>query len=271
MGLSGMLDGFTTATNLTPEQLEAHLEKYVPGYKEKNETERGEWRAANGETISKIKSNLGVLHFASDASGRNVDDVKSSVDNYLKVLAARNDDEAKGELEYADYEAYYQKTLTGAALEAFLEKTPAEKKAEVETNFIYKDGPVVTLGALELTAEDVVVMEKAAAGSSNTAGVSTLGSMYAIAAGYFNSDTYKNSVYYMEGYEPNFSDFGSFMAASSFPNFNEYYEAQGKADLDAYLNFMSYLSENPDADLSSDSAYSSQFGYIADALGMGDK
>lgn len=277
MGLSGMLDGYISSTTLSDEELDAYLEKYNEKYAALSEEERAAWRAAeeNKDVIATIKGNVGVLHFAQDAAGRDVEDVMSSVESFMTILDARDDET---ELTQADYIAYYESTLSGAELEAFKNKSDAEKYEEVQNEFLkYNDtdanGYAVSIGDLKLTADEVVRMSKAAESvGTNNAGVSTLGSMYALTAGYFNSGYYEQSDFYKEtGLEidpstQTYSEFGTVLSALQMDNFQDYYEANGQSDLQTYLDFMEYASTNSDVDMTDSNAFAGLSDYINGAL-----
>ena len=277
MGLSGILDGYISSTTLSDEELDAYLEKYNEEYAALSEEERAAWRAAeeNKDVIATIKGNAGVLHFAQDAAGRDVEDVMSSVESFMTILEAKDDET---ELTQADYIAYYESTLSGAELEAFRAKSDDAKYEEVKNEFLkYNDpdkyGYAVDLGDLDLTADDVVRMSKAAESvGTNNAGVSTLGSMYALTAGYFNSGYYEQSDFYKEtGIEIDpstltYSEFGTVLSALQMDNFQDYYEANGQSDLQTYLDFMEYASTNQDVDMTDSNAFAGLSDYINGAL-----
>ena len=116
-------------------------------------------------------------------------------------------------------------------------------------------------------------MSKAAESvGSNNAGVSTLGSMYALTAGYFNSGYYEQSEFYKEtGLEIDpstlsYSEFGTVLSALQMDNFQDYYKANGQADLQTYLDFMEYAATNPDVDMTVNNAFAGQSDYINGAL-----
>ena len=269
MGLNGMLDGYISGTTISDEEIDKFIDDYMEknGLTELTDEERKELEAT-------IKGNAGVLHFAQDAAGRDVADVMNSVESFMTILDARDDGTSVTD---ADYIAYYESTLSGAELEAFKSKSDSDKLAEVKNNFMKYDGSeggyAVVLGDLKLTAEEVVRMSKTAESvDTNNAGVSTLGSMYALAAGYFNSGYYEQSDFYKEtGLEIDpstlsYSEFGTVLSALQMDNFQAYYAANGQADLQTYLDFMEYASTNPDIDMTDSNAFAGLNDYINGAL-----
>ena len=269
--LSGVL-GFSNITPLDDE-LEAYLMANYPEYA--NSPNKKQWKEDNNTTVSAIKGNLGVLQFANDAAGRTAEEVMANVMTFKDLLAAGD---ADTEVTKDMYMAYYESTLTGTALAEYQGKKPAEKWDEAKNNFVNKDGTdgnyALKFGDLELTADQLVRISKAAKDAeANDSGISTLGSMYALAAGYFNSQYYKDSGYnemYKEAtgqdYEPNFSEFESFLVAAGQSNFEDYCANNGMKDMQAYLDFMNYLSTS-DVDMTDSEAFSGQLEDIWGVLG----
>ena len=253
LGLNGMLAGFTDAQNISDAELEEILSKRSD-YDTLTEEQKADLK-------DQIKGNMGVLHFANDAAGRDATEVKESVDNFIAALSAKDT-----VVDYDALEEYYLSICSEedrAEYERWANK-PARQESILDS---FRDqAEIINLGDLKLTGGQAAAVAQAAQGS-NSAGITTLGSMYALAAGYYNSDFYKNSDDYDPNYTPAFAEFGSFLDAIEKDSFKTYYEKQGENDLEAYLSFMSYLSANPDVDVTSNGAFTDQFDYIWNAIG----
>lgn len=257
LGLNGMLEGYMNATNLSDEEMEAYLLANVDEYATMSDDEKSDLK-------KKMKGNAGVLHFATDAENRSVADVKSSMDNFFEIMLSANNSVSD------EYLAEYYRSTLDDGRKAWFDALSNNEKL-IEINNFRNDPTAINLGDLKLTGAQAAAMGYAAENSSgnNSAGVSTLGAMYALAAGYYNSDIYKESDSYDENYTPNFSEFGSFMSAmgNDPESFQAYYTTMGEKDIKAYLDFMSYLSTG-DIDMESSKAFDDQYGYIAEALGF---
>jgi len=262
------------AMNITDEQLDAYLAESNATYAAMNEAERAAWRVdpANAEAIRIVKGNVGVLYFAQGTAGKTADRMLENVSIYMDVLTAPATEYAGVQLSESVFREEYYKYLSPEAQAAF------ERELENKNgNFSEALGSTCSgLGGASFSYLQVAAMEKKAAelaaqGKANDAGISTLGSLYAVAAGYFNSDAYKNSPDYVEGYEPAYGDFSAVAAAMTSQGFWNYYgTAQSKADLDAYLKFMEYLSGSDNIDMGSGSAFGGQLDYINGAIGSGN-
>jgi len=209
--------GFGTF-DLTDVQLDAYLAQYAPGYAALDADGRKAWRENedNKEKINTIRGNAYVMHIANDANGRNAATVKNDVTNFLNVLNTPVSEE--------DIKTYYR-TLNGLA-------------ADAEVNIV-EAKEALQLGDGIIQAETVVAM--ATSGVMNTSGISTLGSMYALAAGYYNSGSYSGGTVSPE----KFADFDTVVRIMSDSGFQTYLtNGDAEKDIGAYLGAMTYLSQS---------------------------
>jgi len=243
LGLNGMLDGYNAAMEYTDAELDEILSDKIDGYDGLSETEKNNYRLT-------YKSNLGVMYFAEDAAIRNPEDVMNSVGNFIDIMLAKDN---AGSVTDEQLEAYYLATASAVDVASY-NAASETRKQEIIDNFRTKEEVIGLSDDLKYTGAEAAAMALAAAGTENTAGVSMLGSMYALAAGYYNSDYYNAET---DGTKPNsYGDFDSITKAMKNESFFTYIEAQGQADLEAYLEHMADLSRNPDVDLTSPNAFS---------------
>ena len=215
--------GFGTF-DLTDEQL---LERYVDGYADMSAGEQAAWRDANADKIPTIRGNAYVMHMASDAAGRNAATILGDVTGLLTVLSI-----PVSEQEVIDY----YRMVYGI----HDENVPYE---------IAREHLALAGGAIP--AEAVVAL--ATSGFKNTSGISTLGSMYALAVGYYHSDYYAGSDIPAE----RFAEFDTVLRVMSNASFENYMnEGQAEEDIRGYLNVMSRLSAGS-FDMSTDGLFSS--------------
>ncbi|MBR2311571.1 MAG: prepilin-type N-terminal cleavage/methylation domain-containing protein [Oscillospiraceae bacterium] len=247
MGITDMLNGLNGAMNMTDAEMEAYLtEKGIP------EEQWADYKAT-------MKGNAAVLHFAGSSAGRTPEELQSKLSDFMTLMnAAQND-----ALTDAEVLAYYKSTLSAENLAEFERINSEQEQLARAQQFRQESG--VSLGDLKLTGEQVAAMAKAAKENniSNAIDVGTLGSMYALAAGYYNSEHYTGSPEDV----PNFSEFGSVMSAVEQQGFWDYYNNNATADLEAYVSFMGYISSG-DVDLSDPGAFSGEYEDIAKALGF---
>ena len=271
LGLTGMADGINSA--LSDEKIEEYLMKHVDGYAEMTKEERAAWKAENEETMNIVRGNAAVWAFAEDAAGRSAEDVKASVDTFVNMMSmAQDPDFIMSVIEDSDYlEEYYLSTLSDEQ-KAWYEGLESDSLREQALDEFLNNQQGIG-SDFQMTGLQAAIYSKAAEelGGSESAGVSTLGSMYALAAGFYESEYYKGS----DADVPPMSDFESVQKALADPDFQDYYNdinGTGGADedLEAYLAFMGYLSENPDVDMTDPNAFVGQEDYIKDA-GVSDK
>ena len=262
LGLTGMAEGINNA--LAAEKIEKYLMASVDGYAEMTDEQKAQWKTDNAETLNIVKGNAAVWGFAEDAAGRTVEEVKGSLNTFISVLG-KKDDEAwiDQNINFEYLESYYLSTLSDSQKQWYRDLESQDLRDQALGGFLSEKK---SLGDFEMTGYEAAIYAKAAEGlDKDNTGVSGLGSMYAIAAGFFNSEYAPEG-----GTDQPYSDFGCVLDAVNDPNFQTYYEQQGAADLQAYLDFMNYLSTNPDVDMTDPNAFSGQSGYIADALGGGE-
>ena len=265
----GGTTGFTElekAMNLSDEV----IAEYVAAYEEKNGVK------LEGEEldsfVATIKGNAGMMYFAQGTEGKTAEAMKNDLDVYMAVLTAPMT-EYSG-LTQEDFERDYLKYLSDDAKQAY-------EDALVNNGGSFAKAVQSTcsgLGGAQFSFAQMAAMEKKAQelseqGVANSSGISTLGSLYAVAAGYFNSDIYKNGVKdgTIEAVDnPSYGDYGTVEAALKSGGFADYYNSeQSKADLDAYLRFMEYLAANDNMDLTNGNAFGgvNQDGTIVGGLG----
>ena len=249
LGIDGMLSGLNSAMS------EEYFAANYPG-----------WDDLTAEQKATVRGNAAVLYFANDAKTRSVEDVQNSLGYFMTVLNTANDSEWQAaNLSAEDFAAYYYSTLPAEDKAWFDNLSPSEQQNEIN-NFM-NNPTAVSLGDMKLSGAEVVALAKAAEQTEGgvTAGISTLGSMYALAAGYYNSDYYTGS----PDAVPSLAEFDSVLnAVAQGESFESYFNNQGAADLQAYLSFMSYLSTSDTIDMTSDGAFAGQFSFIAEALGL---
>ena len=246
-GLGDIFGGIQENMQLTPEEIAAY------------EAELG--RPLTEDEKSVIMGNKAVLQMAQAAAVADVDAVKTDVGNFIDIVKNANDTEwvaaqlAEMGVDYNQYlESYFLENGDTKAVEEY--KTTGNPAILNEfldgTNYVNISGRDAAI--LALAAED--------AGTTNTTGVNTLGSLYALAAGYYNQE---GSVEL-----PGNVSLGSFdafvYAVSEDPTgFYNYYTSQGEADVDAYLSFMGALSTG-DVELTDEGAFSGMSDYITELL-----
>jgi len=255
LGLTDMFTGLNGAMNLSDEEMDAYLkEKYGDEYDSMDEPAK--------EALKKqMKANAAVMYFATDAEGRSAADVKQSVTDFMGLMKMSQNETWVNRNVSDEYLAnYYRSTLTSEQQDYFDKLSASDKQQAVE-RFC---GEQHSFGDMKLTGKEAAAMSYAAEqrGISINTGISTLGSMYALATGFYESDYYTGS----DEDIPNLSEFDSVQVAMANSNFQTYLDEQGEKDLEAYLAFMSYLSTG-DVEMDSTGAFLGQEGYINDAIG----
>lgn len=228
LGLNGMIDGYNEATSYTDEELRAMYGEDL-----------------TDEELKTLRGNLGMMYFANDAASRSTEEVMTSVDQFIAIMQAGKYNTES--VTFDQLEDYYLETATDAEKAAYY-SADTTRKQEIINEF--RDDPeAIAINAdVKYSGAQAVAMAQAAKDMENKAGVTTLSSMYALAAGYFNSDYYNPET---DGSRPSsYGDFESVNKAMNTDSFFEYvYGAQGQADLEYYLDYMKSLSENPNVDL----------------------
>lgn len=265
LGLTGMFNGVSNAMQLSDTKVDEMLT--AKGYNPDNYTD-AEWR----DLRAQVRGNAAVLYFANDTKDRSVDEVLGSVNSFANALqyaytpihdASTFKDNATL---LGDVAAYYEGIIANdTGLKATYENADDAGKANILYDF-YSNPSAVYCGAdFQLSGAALVEMSKHTTGTNST-GITSLGAMYALAAGYYNNAEYSQNA----ADEPsNFGEFTAIKTAMLNDNFMAYCNSDaGKADLEAYLSFMDYVSSG-EVDLTDSAAFSGQYGYIADALGLG--
>ena len=205
-------------------EIEDILEKYCPEYAALNSVDKAAWIAKNGTTVDIIKGNAYVLHMAEDAAGRSAETVTNDVMNLIGAV--------KTNVTSNDIIAYYNKLNPDNT-------TQDINVARAALQLSYA-------GNVAVPAEMIVAV--GSSGVQNTSGVSALGSMYALTAGFYNSGMTSNTP------SGSYADFSTVQQAMLDPNFNEYLATKGQSDINAYLNYMNYVS-NGEVDMDSNEAF----------------
>ena len=227
LGLNGMIDGYNDATTYTDEQLQ---EKYGPGL--------------TAEQLITLKGNLGMMYFAEDAAKREITDVMDSVGRFIGIMQAGKFNTE--EVTYEQLEAYYLETASATDRNTYNSLEDGDAKKKILDAFRDNPEAIAINDDVKYSGAQAVAMAQAAKGMENTAGATTLSSMYALAAGYFNSKYFTGT----DADKPSsYGDFESVNKALDNESFFEYIEVQGQADLEYYLDYMKSLSENPNLDL----------------------
>ena len=242
LGLNGMVEGYNAAMAITDTDLDAILKDKIPGYEGMSEDEKNEYRLT-------YKANLGLMYFAEDAAKQNPENVANSVENFIGILMSK-DDQVSDE----DLEAYYLATAAPEDVAEYMdENTTDYRRQELLNNFRTNPEAIAINDDLKFTGEQAAAMAAAAKGTENTGGASTLASMYALAAGYYNSDYYDPET---DGTKPSsYGDFDSVTKALENESFFEYMAKQGKTDLEYYLEYMASMSKDPNVDLTKPDAF----------------
>ncbi len=245
LGMDGMIDGYIAATNLTDEQLDEYLRGKVDGYDNLTDDEKEALR-------TRLKANLGVMYFA-DAADPNDPDLLDKVMASLDVIVAatRNTNVTITE---EDMWKYYISTQRGSTI---LANDGEDAAKEDLANFLKDEDTMLSLTGLQMVAinKSIQTAIQETQSGENTAGVNTLGALYALSAGYFNNTTY------WQGEIQGIGTFPAVVTALSQPNFDAYYSTYGRADVEAYLREMGQLSANKDElDLSKDNVFSGLIG-----------
>jgi len=180
--------------------------------------------------------NMGVEHFASDAAGRTGQEVLDGATSIITLLLPAYNGSSVSE---DDIVKYYKQTLSGDELTQFESDLISNYSGAVSQA---KNGlKLPPFGDLDLTGEQVAAVMKYAGDTKNNADISGLGGMYALAAGFYNSEYAKDLT------KPEGEEYGQFEtvrnAVSSGEAFQKYLsEGQALKDMEAYVSFMSYLS-----------------------------
>lgn len=252
-GLKGIFGELYGAMDLSEEQLHEYLMS-DPDYAAA--TDKAAWIATNQTKVDAVKGNAAVLHFANAAATANSDKVQNDVSNFMTLLEKSTDPtwrDANMSVQYL--EDYYLSTLDEAGRTAYENiSDPADKQAALNS-FLNSPNSVGVKGI------EAAAWAKAAeqTGMTNTSGVSTLGAIYALSAGYYEY-TGKTPAHSLGTFDA-FVD-----AARNDPaGFLSYYGSQGTKDVNAYLAFMGALSAG-DVNMTDPEAFAGQLGFITDAL-----
>ena len=191
------------SNDISGDELDALLMQYGEGYAEA--PDKSAWIKENQELVNNIKGNAYVMNIANAAnSGVTAEAVKKDISELLTAM--NNPDNFSGDAYNALFEECKDKAY-----------------------------PTYGLSAELLAAVGV-------SGVKNDSGISTLGSMYALAAGYLNSEEYKNSGDCT--LKTDITSFPNVLAAMNHSGFRTYLDTNAENDIDAYLNYMQYISAN---------------------------
>ena len=237
-------DAFRFGNNdVTPDQLDELLMEYGEGYAEAEDKEQ--WIKDNQELVNTIKGNAYVMNLASAAgSGVTAEGIKEDIVSLMGAISTAS------EMSDEDLWAMFKENNPNSTYTSLDELKTACYDESLEN--------------YGLTSDMLVYV--AASGVKNESGINTLCSMYAIAAGYLNSDEYQTAV--NGGADSLGNSIGSFpevLAVMNHGGFSEYFNGTtaddgtttpGDAlnDIDAYLSYMNYVSANG-VDMKSDSAF----------------
>lgn len=242
LGVSDMVEGYITATNLSNDELDAYLRDKIDGYDDLSETDKESYR-------KQYKANLGIFYFA-DAANTNdpklLDKVMASLD--VIVAATRNTNVT---ITQDDIWTYY--TTTARGQKKLTEEGEDAARADCQL-FLTQHDYMLGLNGMQLVATNKAIQQAIADSQSgqNAAGVNTLGALYALSAGYFNNTAYWNDEI------PDVGAFPNVIAAMMQSNFKDYYDAYGRADVAAYLEQMGLLADKKGTlDLSQGDVFSS--------------
>ena len=202
------------------------------------------------DLIQNYKANASVMAFVNGAAGCSSEVIMSDLTNFMMAMRTEPTEE-----QVKAYYAKYKPDGAATEIQDMLDEIAIE-------NMIPYGGALV---ALEYS------------GVTNSSGISTLGSMYALAMGYYHSDLGKNSATKPgENELEKYGHFPTVLAAAQEDAFWEYLgfdaetgsfgaDSQGAKDIDAYLGFMNYLSTSG-VDMTIANAFGGQNDYMSDAL-----
>jgi len=207
--------GFGTF-DLTDAQLDAYLTQYNEEYAALNSAaDKEAWIEAHENEVNTIRGNAYVMHIANDANGRNAATVLGDVTKMMNVMNTPVTPQ-----QVIDYynELYDPDTTNYTTAQAALQLTGVPNSAEM-------------------------VVAMANSGTKNNSGISTLGSMYALAAGFYNSDDYTGRNFDDE--LEKLAQFDIVMEIMRNPGFSDYLtNGDAEKDIGAYLGAMTYLSQS---------------------------
>ena len=218
------------------------LKKYDPAYADMGLDQiqaKIDAEEIDGAYLRTIKGNAYVMRFAEEAKGKNAETVLADVTEMLGAFGNVN------EVTYRDYyKKYINPDATGSEELKVVQDAVAEQVPFVPGELL-----------VGVDASDV----------KNGSGVTTLGSLYALTAGYY---TYKgqeipeNLAYFDDTVKDVLAD----------PDFQNVYlkDPQAKQDLDAYLKAMEYISTGDFNMASGDLFAGTGLEYIMGALGSGN-
>lgn len=203
--------------DIKADQLEQLLSENVEGYAGWSDEEKAQWKEENAEKVNNIKGNAYVMNIANAAnSGVTAEGIRNDISELMDALKSPDK---------LDQEKY------AALIEECKDKAYPEYGLSAEM--------LAAVGASDV---------------KNDSGISTLGAMYALAAGYLNSQEYKDTN--DTTLNPDITSFPNVLAAMNHSGFDEYLNGKkdengnrittGNAvnDIDAYLNYMKYISAN---------------------------
>ena len=265
LGLTGMFNGLSSAMELSDTDVDKMLTD--KGYDPEEYSEE-EW----ADLRHQVRGTAAVMYFANDTAGRNVDDVMASAEALMTSLGTalgtemwnQKSDFVNDKNLVSEVEKYYLSVATDAEKDTY-EKHPDNRE---QLLWEFYDGVAMSCGSeFTLTGGQLVGLSQNIPATS-TEGITSLGAVYALTAGYYNNAA-------SDGREKP-GDFGTFGAIHSAmvnkdgtPNtsFTEYCQSDaGKADLQAYLDFMNAVSAG-EVDMTDTDAFTGQNSYILGILG----
>ena len=255
LGLDDMLDGYLKATQLDGDELKAALEQYCPEYAAlTSDAEKEAWIANNADKIKLLKANLGVMHFANSANTGDSEQLLGNVmDSMDSIVDAAVNFTMPGE---EDIWAYYASTPRGQEqIASYSDANAAYEAMRTDTNSDFYSFMNTEDSMLGLYGGEMAALSMNIGTGTNEAGINTLGAMYALSAGYFNSEYYEGG----QGETVQIGTFPTVVDALTDPGFQKYYEEQGEADIAAYLEQMRNLSNSENLDLTQSDMFTGVF------------
>ena len=249
LGLRDMLGGYEERVNWSDAEIQAYLD------------EKGidiTFADLTDAQKNTLRANLGVMYFADEASNADLTKVMASLD-YIVTAVTSIDAAAEQAVTFEELKTYFESTIANSTsydYASYWDEGP-EGKAEMVNNFANNGVYYMP----RVNGRQLCAMNKALQSATNKAestGISTFGSMYALAAGFFNSTYYKNAP--IDGFTHQYGIFEDVMVALSHPNFKSYYDKQAETDVAEYLKQMGYLANNNTLDLSNQEAFTGVFG-----------
>lgn len=222
-------------------------------------------------------ADVGVMHFTEDAKNRTAEEVLAGATGLMNLLKLKDDKSILSNFTEEQKDGYlislYNDILEkGDGADTVFGDTTWGQMKDDEKLEVAQKYLAFSYGDLKLDAEQVAILTYHASqgkdGLSNSADVSGLGGMYALAAGFYNSEYGKDSPNKPSGDDvaKRYAEFGTVQSAMNDDNWEAYLKNQALKDMEAYVSFMGYLSKG---EFDEDTTFEKEgYEWIAGVLGM---